>query len=365
MPVYHLFAAVITKGKTAGGAAGFRAYMDREKVDQASQMRRYMDRENGREDLVAKGAANLPQWAKSADHFWRMADTYERQGWVVARTVEIALPRELPRAAQLELADDIREVIVGKFAHSWAVHEPMAADGEPQPHIHIMYSPRREDVALDRTPAQWFAKAAARDRNPLEGGVRKDPLVEKKAWLYDVREAVALLQNAAMHREGLVAAVDHRSLEARGLSRDPARYDAGNQADMARTQAYRAHLKESQRTIYEDLQAYRGWQKKALEHLDRQHVIEMTRNHLWRYDQSPARIQERIESRQRQGRKSPTVERTKSAVSLAQARERVRAVLQGLGREEEPTQGGALRVRLFDREEEQERGVERGRGMGW
>ena len=41
MAVFHLDAAVITKGKSAGGAAGFRAYIDREAVGQASLMRRY------------------------------------------------------------------------------------------------------------------------------------------------------------------------------------------------------------------------------------------------------------------------------------------------------------------------------------
>jgi hypothetical protein len=171
MPVYHLHADVITKGKTAGGAAGFRAYISREAPDQASLLRRYIDPAHGREDLVASGRANLPRWAKDAEHFWQMADRYERYGWVVARTLEIALPRELSPEGRLELAHDICEVAVGKFAHSWAIHEPEARDHSGvQPHVHIMYSPRREDVELDRTPAQWFAKAAARDQDPLRGG---------------------------------------------------------------------------------------------------------------------------------------------------------------------------------------------------
>ena len=163
---------------------------------------------------MASGQANLPRWAKDAAHFWEMADRYERTGWVVARTLEIALPRELSPDGRLALAHDICEVTVGQFVHSWAIHEPEARDQSGvQPHVHIMYSPRREEVELDRTPAQWFAKAAARGQDPLRGGVRKDPLVEKKAWLYDVREAVALLSNAALHREGIEAAVDHRTLD--------------------------------------------------------------------------------------------------------------------------------------------------------
>src|SRR4029453_2277378 len=52
--------------------------------------------------------------------------------------------------------EDIREVTVGRFAHCWAIHAPQARDGSGiQPHLHLLFSPRREDVELDRTPAQW------------------------------------------------------------------------------------------------------------------------------------------------------------------------------------------------------------------
>jgi hypothetical protein len=109
-------------------------------------------------------------------------DAYERTGWVVARHLQMALPRELSAETRLELAHDICEVTVGKFPHSWAVHEPEARDGSGmQPHIHILFSPRREDEDLERTPAQWFAKAAARGDDPLSGGVRKDRSWDTKA----------------------------------------------------------------------------------------------------------------------------------------------------------------------------------------
>jgi hypothetical protein len=76
---------------------------------------------------VAAGSANLPRWAQgSAAQFWQAADTSERTGWVVARHRQVALPRELSDEDRLELAHDICEVTVGKFAHSWAVHAPEA-----------------------------------------------------------------------------------------------------------------------------------------------------------------------------------------------------------------------------------------------
>jgi hypothetical protein len=275
------------------------------------------------------------------------------------------------------LARDLCEVTVGRFPHLAAIHEPQSRDGSGmQPHVHILFSPRREDVELDRTPAQWFAKAA-HDKDPLRGGVRKDPSVERKAWLYDVRAAVALMTNAALAREGLTLAVDHRSLEAQGLSRDPARYgNAHDTAERARTQAYRQQLRASGVTAYEQLHTYAGWQDQAVKllSLDRQYVKDLCRDHVWRYDRSPARQLEREQSMVRtlDHAYARDWRRTRSS---AQPQERTSARTQGrtlthqaqqlaarLERLDAPQAGAALHVRLWEDEERQR---EQARGIGW
>jgi len=306
MPTYHVHASYIKQGSHGGGSAGFARYLSREGRDDASQFRRYLEREGphqGKDDLVAAWSANLPRWAQDGEHFFAMADTHERAGWIVARHLQIALPRELSPAGREELARDLCEVTVGRFPHMAAIHEPPARDGSGiQPHVHILFSPRREDVELDRTPAQWFAKAAAKDRDPLEGGVRKDVNVERKAWLRDVREATAMLTNAVLAREGLSLAVDHRTLEAQGISRDPARYGSTHdKADLDRTMTYRQHLRESGTLAYEQLATYAGWHDQAVKllSLDREYVRDLARDHLWRFDRSPARERERAESLER------------------------------------------------------------------
>jgi hypothetical protein len=278
----------LKKGGHQGRAAGFARYLSRDGRDEASQFRRYLEREGvhqGKDDLVAAGHANLPRWAQdSAAQFWQAADTFERTGWVVARHRQVALPRELSAEGRLELAEDICEVTVGTFPHSWAVHAPEARDGSGiQPHVHILFSPRREEVELDRTPAQWFAKAAARGADPLTGGVRKDRSWDTKGRLYDVREAVALLTNAALARAGIALAVDHRSLEARGLSRDAVRYgSAHDQVDLDQAMRYRQQLRDSGALAYEQLATYAGWKEQALKllSLDRRYVKNRARSPL-------------------------------------------------------------------------------------
>jgi len=373
MPTYHVHMSYIKQGSHAGGARGFAQYLRRDGRNEASQFRRYLEREHGqgKDDLVATGAANLPRWAQgSAARFWQAADAYERQGWVVARHLQIALPRELSPEGRLDLADDIREVTVGRFVHSWAIHEPPSRDGSGiQPHMHILFSPRREDSELDRMPAQWFAKAAAQGQDPRRGGVRKDPSWDTKGILYDIRASVEVLTNAALAREGLALAVSAKSLEAQGLSRDPARYgSAHDTADLARTMDYRQHLRASGALAFEQLTAYEGWRSQAMKllSLDRQYVTDLCRDHVWRFDRSPARQFEREQSMQRtlglaMGDREPTRSRpqerppTRQYAHVRQQLHDLAAVLERL--DDIPQAGAALNVRLSDREREQERGI--------
>src|SRR5712691_8457098 len=371
MAFYHVHASYIKQGRAKGGAQGFARYLSREGRGEASQVRQYIERdgEQGKDDLVACGSANLPRWANDGAHFFQMADTYERSEWVVARHLQVALPRELSPEARQELADDIREVTVGRFAHVWAIHEPQARDGSGfQPHIHILLSPRREDVELDRTPAQWFAKAAAHGEDSLRGGVRKDRAWDKKGMLYDIREAVAVMTNAALARAGVEAAVSEQSLEAQGIGRDPARYTSDTHATVM---VYRRALRDSGQLAHEQLATYAGWQQQAMKllSLDRQYVTDVCRDHVWRFDRSHARGQERDASMQRAfalaaeqvGRTlRATPQRQAPQAAAAQHRQRMQAIRM---RQQEPQAGAALHLRLC--EDEHERQHQRQQGMSW
>jgi hypothetical protein len=371
MALYHVHANYIRQGSHAEGAQGFARYLSREWRGEASQVRRYLERDGGqgKDDLVASGSARLPRWAKDGEHFFAMADRYERVGWVVARHLQVALPRELSPEMRLDLADDLREVTVGRFPHVWAIHEPEARDGSgAQPHLHILFSPRREDVELDRTPAKWFAKAAAQGQDPLSGGVRKDRTWDKKGMLYDLRAAVALMTNAALAREGVEVAVSEKCLAAQGFSRRPIAYTRDTHAQ---TIAYRAELQASGVLAYEQRATYAGWQAQALTlmSLDRQYITDLCRDHVWRFDRSPARQQERDASMQRAFALAAvesarafrdTRQRQAPRITAAQHRQRMQALRPR--QQEEPEAGSALTIRLFEDEERQR---QRQAGLSW
>ena len=114
---------------------------------------------------------------------------------------------------------------------------------------------------------------------------------------------------------------------------------------------------------------YAGWQDQAVKllSLDRQYVTDLARDHIWRYDRSPARQVEREQSMQRtlrlaMGDRQPTPQperspaRTQGRDLLQQVRE-LAAALDRLNGEQEPQAGAALNIRLHDRERERDYGL--------
>lgn len=213
MATYHLSAKVGSKGKGCAHSN----YIEREGKNAKHQ------------DLEHAENGNLPDWANGkSSTFWKAADDQERENGSVYRELEIALPRELTPAQRLELVRDfIGQEIGDKHAYSFAIHCPKAAldpaKGE-QPHAHIMYSERLLD-GIDRPKEQYFKRYNS--KNPERGGLKKDipkDMLEKKQQLRDLRERWADLQNQHLARRGHSAQVDHRTLEAQGIERDPAKH---------------------------------------------------------------------------------------------------------------------------------------------
>ena len=298
MALFHVDASVISKGKTPGGAVGFACYL----TGDAERMQRYLEREgHGREDLVASGAGALPAWAKDGAHFFAMADRYERQGGVVARHYQITLPRELSAQGRLDLAADLRAAFFARYPHVFAVHCPQARDGSgDQPHLHVMFSTRREDVASTRTPKQWFSRAADDGRDPLGGGVRKDRTWDRKHQLQGVRAECAVLINAALEREGIAEAVAQERLRVRGLERNGFWYLPGASEERIAAVAAKRATELADHRRWETLDTLSTWQRYKETHqlsdISREAIVDHVRDRFWLHDHSPAREEERQQS---------------------------------------------------------------------
>jgi hypothetical protein len=175
--------------------------------------------------VIASGQANFPEWAREdRNAFWTASDEFERANGNTYREYELALPRELSREQQVALVERFAEQELGTTrVYQWAIHEPNASDGKPQPHVHLMFSDRQLD-GIERGPEKFFKRYNS--KNPERGGAQKFSYGEDKeaaARTYEsIRERWAKVQNLALEHAGVEARVDHRSLAAQGiLDREP------------------------------------------------------------------------------------------------------------------------------------------------
>lgn len=164
-----------------------------------------------RADIEKIESGNLPTWAKDAKHFWKSADKNERMNGRVYTELEISLPRELTQEQREELVSQFVEKTLGKnFTYSYAIHNPLARDGEQNPHVHLMFSERKLD-GIDRDEAQHFKRYNS--KNPELGGAGKDRYFNARNYVSEVRVSWANTANDYMESIGLDSRIDHRSYQ--------------------------------------------------------------------------------------------------------------------------------------------------------
>jgi Ti-type conjugative transfer relaxase TraA len=150
MAIYHLQAKVIqrSKGRSVIAAAAYRA------------AEALYDAELGRtQNFLAKSGVVhseilLPREAPARwldrETLWNEVTAVERRhDAVLAREIELALPRELSQAEAIALARDfVREQFVARgMVADLNIHWGQTKDGTPQPHAHVLLTMRRIDPA--------------------------------------------------------------------------------------------------------------------------------------------------------------------------------------------------------------------------
>ncbi|HEY8099077.1 MAG TPA: MobQ family relaxase [Methylobacter sp.] len=208
MAIYHLSVKTISRsvGRSATGAAAYRA-----------GVAIYDERTGDTHDYTRKGGVeyselvlpdNAPEWATDRAALWNAAEQAEtRKNSTVAREFEIALPSELSYDERQRLAVDFAKEIVARHgcATDVAIHAPGKGGDNRNHHAHILCSTRR------LTPEGFTEKTRELDE-------RKSGEVDR--W----RERFAELQNERFRESGIDAQVDHRSLKAQGIDREPTQH---------------------------------------------------------------------------------------------------------------------------------------------
>jgi ATP-dependent exoDNAse (exonuclease V) alpha subunit len=167
--------------------------------------------------LPAEFTADDMSWAKDRSHLWNMAEEAEsRKNARVAREYLVALPAELSHDHRLSLVRGFSQELVERyrFALDVAIHAPRDFPGsDPRNfHAHLLATTREVTTAGlgPKTTVEW------NDSTRREAGM--GPAVNE---LLHVRQRWAEATNAVLQEADLQARVDHRSLAAQGIDREP------------------------------------------------------------------------------------------------------------------------------------------------
>lgn len=261
------------------------------------------------ERLEALRAGNMPAWAADEPRrFWEASDAYERSNGTCYREMEIALPRELTPQQRIELVEEwVSQEIGDKHAYQWAIHVPKAADGGDQPHVHLMFSERRQD-GISRDPETYFKRYNS--KNPERGGCRKGygeqagqklSRGERAAELKRTRERWADICNKHLELAGREERIDMRSYKDQGVKKSPERkqlpsqWRSGKGKEAVLTfrearEAAKAERAKAAGELREDLEAIAG-QRRASGAFERMPLNKLRE---WVATNRPASLDERV-----------------------------------------------------------------------
>jgi ATP-dependent exoDNAse (exonuclease V) alpha subunit len=220
--LYHLSVKPITRasGRSATAAA---AYRSAERIaDHTSGEVFDYTRKRGVDTceivLPTAAAKRDINWARDREALWNAAERAEnRSNSRVAREYEIALPHELGRAARTELVRSFAHELANRFgvAVDFSIHKPHRKGDDRNHHAHVLTTTRVVEPAGlgEKSAIEWS-----------DGNRRKAGMTAAKEEISELRERWASLTNAALAAAQRHERVDHRTLEAQGIDREPTKH---------------------------------------------------------------------------------------------------------------------------------------------
>jgi hypothetical protein len=216
---FHLHTKAVSRasGRGAPGAAAYRAG-ERIRDERTGQLYDYSGRNDvSHAEIMVPSAfqASTPEWTRDRASLWNAAEAAEhRRDARVAREYLVALPAELSAVQRLQLARAFSRELADRYrvAVDLTVHDPRPPGDARNYHAHLLTTTR------EVTAAGLGAKA-----QPEWTGTRlfRQGLPTNRAELTAVRERWASLTNEAFRAAGLNLRIDHRTLAAQGIDREP------------------------------------------------------------------------------------------------------------------------------------------------
>jgi ATP-dependent exoDNAse (exonuclease V) alpha subunit len=156
-------------------------------------------------------------WAKDRASLWNAAEAAEsRKNARVAREYLVVLPVELDAGSRVGLAREFAQELADRyrFAVDVAVHAPRDFPGSDPRNFHAHLLATTREVERHGLGAKTALELNDSSRKALGLG----PAINE---LFHVRERWAAVTNEALRGANVEARVDHRSLRAQGIDREP------------------------------------------------------------------------------------------------------------------------------------------------
>lgn len=197
-----------SSGRSATGSSAYRAA---EKIvdERTGEIHDYT-RKRGVESADIVLPDGSPEWAEDRSKLWNAAELAEkRKDACVAREYEVALPTELSQSERRRLAVDFAKDMANRegCAVDVCIHLPGKGGDDRNHHAHILRTTRKVDA--EGLGEKLDTEKAGRNR---------------AADLEAVRARWAEMLNERLRENGIDASVDHRSLEAQGIDREPTKH---------------------------------------------------------------------------------------------------------------------------------------------
>jgi len=169
-------------------------------------------------EIVLPAAAESAGWARDRQRLWNAAEAAEhRKDARVAREYEVSLPHELTATQRLALTRALAQDLADRHgsAVDIAVHAPTAHGDPRNHHAHLLATTRQVTEAGLGAKTPIELNSATRFEQGLGSG---------RAEVVAIRERWATLANEHLAEHGHDVRVDHRSLRAQGIEREPIRF---------------------------------------------------------------------------------------------------------------------------------------------
>jgi hypothetical protein len=227
MAIYHLHVKNISRGdgRTIVAAAAYRAgeTLPNEAEERESAF-------SGRRDVVANEIhipEGAPPWMADRARLWNAVEEAEiRKDARLAKEIEFAIPRELPRDAWLPVARMMADAYAAQgFVVDLAIHD----DGtRHNPHVHLLMTTRVV------TPDGFGPKIRSADG---------------RQFVTEARSLWMRVGNDALAKAGIAATIDNRSHAKRNAEQSPGTHRGANPDER---RARRAHARKEHERMRPD-----------------------------------------------------------------------------------------------------------------